>query len=55
MHGLAPIQALEKTAIWSDIRSEVAIADRGYKRVAMDGVKIHHLACTVASRVDYRR
>jgi hypothetical protein len=54
-HGLAPTQALEHTAIWSGVRHKVAIADRGYKRVAIDGVKIYHLACAVASRVDYRR
>ena len=39
-HPLA--EALEQAAILSDVRPEVAIVDRGYKGVAIDGVKIYH-------------
>ncbi|OUL80339.1 hypothetical protein CA603_32100 [Paraburkholderia hospita] len=38
-HTLA--EALEQAAILSDTRPEVAIVDRGYKGVAVDGVKIY--------------
>ncbi|CAD6560401.1 IS5 family transposase ISButh4 [Paraburkholderia kirstenboschensis] len=39
-HTLA--EALEQTAILSDAKPEVAVVDRGYKGVAIDGVKIYH-------------
>ncbi|MGF6608495.1 IS5 family transposase [Paraburkholderia sp. WSM4175] len=39
-HTLA--EALEQAAILSDATPEVAIVDRGYKGVAIDGVKIYH-------------
>jgi IS5 family transposase len=39
-HALA--EALEQAAILSDATPEVAIVDRGYKGVAVDGVKIYH-------------
>jgi IS5 family transposase len=39
-HTLA--EALEQTAILCDATPEVAIVDRGYKGVAVDGVKIYH-------------
>jgi IS5 family transposase len=38
-HTLA--EALEQAAILSDVSPEVAIVDRGYKGVAIDGVKIY--------------
>lgn len=34
--------ALERAAILSDVRPEVAAVDRGYKGVAIDGVKVYH-------------
>src|SRR5258708_19075114 len=39
-HTLA--EALEQAAILGDTAPEVAIVDRGYKGVAIDGVKIYH-------------
>jgi transposase, IS5 family len=39
-HTLA--EALEQAAILSDVSPEVAIVDRGYKGVTIDGVKIYH-------------
>ncbi|NVH78342.1 transposase, partial [Paraburkholderia sp. JPY432] len=39
-HTLA--EALEQAAILCDATPEVAIVDRGYKGVAVDGVKIYH-------------
>jgi IS5 family transposase len=39
-HPLA--EALEQAAILSDVSPEVAIVDRGYKGVTIDGVKIYH-------------
>ncbi|WP_175981830.1 transposase [Burkholderia sp. BCC1630] len=39
-HMLA--EALEQAAIQSDIQPEIAIIDRGYKGVAIDGVTIYH-------------
>lgn len=39
-HTLA--EALEQALILSDVKPEVAIVDRGYKGVAVDGVKIYH-------------
>jgi IS5 family transposase len=39
-HTLA--EALEQAAILSDVPPEVAIVDRGYKGVAIDGVKVYH-------------
>lgn len=39
-HTLA--EALEQAAIRSDGKPEVAIVDRGYKGIAVDGVKIYH-------------
>jgi IS5 family transposase len=39
-HTLA--EALEQAAILSDVTPEVAIVDRGYKGVALDGVKVYH-------------
>lgn len=39
-HTLA--EALEQAAILSDVTPEVAIVDRGYKGVAVEGVKIYH-------------
>jgi IS5 family transposase len=35
-------EALEQAAILSDVEPEVAVVDRGYKGVAIDGVKIYH-------------
>lgn len=39
-HTLA--EALEQAAILSDVTPEVAVVDRGYKGVAIDGVKVYH-------------
>ena len=39
-HTLA--EALEQAAILSDVKPEVAVVDRGYKGVIVDGVKIYH-------------
>ena len=39
-HTLA--EALEQAAILSDATPEIAIVDRGYKWVEVDGVKIYH-------------
>ncbi|PQV47680.1 IS5 family transposase [Paraburkholderia sp. BL21I4N1] len=39
-HTLA--EALEQAGILSDAKPDVAIVDRGYKGVAVDGVKIYH-------------
>ncbi|RKT20801.1 IS5 family transposase [Paraburkholderia sp. RAU2J] len=39
-HTLA--EALEQAAILSDVKPEVAIVDRGYKGLAIEGVKIYH-------------
>ncbi|MGF6960613.1 IS5 family transposase [Paraburkholderia youngii] len=39
-HTLA--EALEQAAILSDVKPDVAIVDRGYKGVAVEGVKIYH-------------
>ena len=39
-HTLA--EALEQAVILSDTTPDVAIVDRGYKGVAIDGVKIYH-------------
>ncbi|NUX59609.1 transposase, partial [Paraburkholderia youngii] len=39
-HTLA--EALEQATILSDVKPEVAVVDRGYKGVAIDGVKIYH-------------
>ncbi len=39
-HTLA--EALEQAAILSDVTPEVAIVDRGYKGIAIEGVKIYH-------------
>ncbi|MBN3765214.1 IS5 family transposase [Burkholderia sp. Ac-20365] len=39
-HTLA--EALEQAAILSDVTPEVAVVDRGYKGVAIDGVTIYH-------------
>ncbi|MGU7776310.1 IS5 family transposase [Burkholderia sp. MR1-5-21] len=39
-HTLA--EALEQAAILSDVSPEIAVVDRGYKGVAVDGVKIYH-------------
>jgi IS5 family transposase len=35
-------EALEQAAILSDVEPEIAVVDRGYKGVAIDGVKIYH-------------
>ena len=39
-HTLA--EALEQAAILSDVQPEIAVVDRGYKGVAIDGVKVYH-------------
>ncbi len=39
-HTLA--EALEQAAILSDVTPEVAIVDRGYRGVKIDGIKIYH-------------
>src|SRR6202000_336157 len=39
-HTLA--EALEQAAILSEVTPEVAVVDRGYKDVAIDGVKVYH-------------
>jgi transposase, IS5 family len=39
-HTLA--EALEQAAILSDVQPEIAVVDRGYKGVAVDGVKVYH-------------
>lgn len=39
-HTLA--EALEQAAILSDVQPEIAIVDRGYRGVALDGVKVYH-------------
>jgi transposase, IS5 family len=39
-HTLA--EALEQAAILSDVKPEIAIVDRGYRGVAIDGVKTYH-------------
>ncbi|MGF6297378.1 IS5 family transposase [Paraburkholderia sp. WC7.3d] len=50
-HTLA--EALEQGEILSDAKPEVAIVDRGYKGVTVDGVKIYHQACAGVSHADY--
>jgi IS5 family transposase len=35
-------EALEQTAILSDVTPEIAVVDRGYRGVPIDGVKIYH-------------
>ncbi len=40
--GHTLVEALEQTAILSDVTPEVAIVDRGYKGIEIDGVKIYH-------------
>src|ERR1700744_5959653 len=35
-------EALEQAAILSDVELEIVVVDRGYKGVAVDGVKIYH-------------
>jgi IS5 family transposase len=40
--GQTLAEALEQAAILSDVNPEVEIVDRGYKGVALDGVKIYH-------------
>ncbi|AIO70896.1 transposase domain protein [Burkholderia oklahomensis] len=40
-HTLA--EALEQAAILSDIQPEIAVVDRGYKGVAIDGVKVYRI------------
>jgi len=35
-------EALEQAAILTDVKPEVAVVDRGYKGVIVDGVKIYH-------------
>ncbi|AOJ73577.1 hypothetical protein WS83_02820 [Burkholderia sp. MSMB2042] len=39
-HTLA--EALEQAAILSDVQPEIAVVDRGYKGVAVDGVQVYH-------------
>lgn len=39
-HMLA--EALEQAAILSDVQPEIAVVDRGYKGVAIEGVKVYH-------------
>jgi IS5 family transposase len=39
-HTLA--EELEQAAILSDVQPEIAVVDRGYKGVALDGVKVYH-------------
>ncbi|SIT64984.1 MULTISPECIES: IS5 family transposase [Burkholderiaceae] len=39
-HTLA--EALEQAAILSDVQPQMAVVDRGYKGVAVDGVKLYH-------------
>ncbi|QCP55096.1 IS5 family transposase [Trinickia violacea] len=39
-HTLA--EALEQAAILSDVKPQIAIVDRGYKGITVDGVKIYH-------------
>lgn len=41
-HTLA--EALEQAAILSDVQPKIAVVDRGYKGVAVDGVKVYHLS-----------
>src|ERR1700684_3790834 len=40
--GHTRAEALEQAAILCDATPEVAIVDRGYKGVSVDGVKIYH-------------
>ncbi|AJX36163.1 putative transposase [Burkholderia oklahomensis C6786] len=40
--GHTRAEALEQTAILSDVQPEIAVVDRGYKGVAIDGVKVYH-------------
>ncbi|CBW76710.1 Transposase (plasmid) [Mycetohabitans rhizoxinica HKI 454] len=35
-------QALEQAAILSEVQPQIAVVDRGYKGVAIDGVKVYH-------------
>jgi IS5 family transposase len=39
-HTLA--EALEQASILSEVQAQIAVVDRGYKGVAIDGVKIYH-------------
>jgi transposase, IS5 family len=39
-HTLA--EALEQAAILSDVQPEIAVVDRGYRGVAVEGVKVYH-------------
>ncbi|CAN7290571.1 hypothetical protein LJR230_001338 [Trinickia sp. LjRoot230] len=53
-HTLA--EALEQAAILSDVQPKIAVVDRGYKGIAIDGVKIYRTSsisvdpCPAATR-----
>jgi IS5 family transposase len=47
-HTLA--EALEQAAVLCDATPEIAIVDRGYKGVAVDGVKINHPGLRLGTR-----
>ncbi|CBW77415.1 Transposase (plasmid) [Mycetohabitans rhizoxinica HKI 454] len=40
--GHTLVEALEQAAILSEVQPQIAVVDRGYKGVAIDGVKIYH-------------
>lgn len=44
------VEALEQSAILSDVQSESTVVDRGYKGVAIEDVKVYHLGlrCSLA-------
>ncbi|AIP33126.1 putative transposase [Paraburkholderia xenovorans LB400] len=46
-------EALEQAAILSDVTPGVAVVDRSYKGVAIDGVKSTTRACGAASHAHY--
>jgi IS5 family transposase len=44
------IEALEEAAILSEVQPQTTVVDRGYKGVAIDGVKSITRACDAVSR-----
>ena len=48
--GHTQAEALEQAAVLSEVQPEIAVVDRGYKGVAVHGVKVYTLDCDAASR-----
>ncbi len=49
VHGHTLAEALEQAAILSHVQPEIAVVDRGYKGVAIDGVRSITWVCDAAS------